>query len=138
MKILKKCVGKELEVVDTNEKYLMDCGRKELFGRETTLERVYLDGFEFILVVDEDGLSKQLPLNFFMDFTNSGSPFPVQAIVGDVLFVRNKPCNPYEEEMWDFEVTDVTDKDIERVQKMLAADVQNRLYYMFRGLYGAK
>ena len=134
MKIIKKSVGEPLKIVDTDKQYLMDCAR-EHFEKGVTLERVYLDGFQFILVVDEDGLCKQLPLNFFMDC--AGSAFPVQAIVGDVLFVRTKPCNPYEEELWDFEVTDVTDEDIERIQKSLDAEFQYQLYLKFRGMYGA-
>lgn len=142
MKILKKSVGKELEIVNTEEKYLMDCAR-EHFGKEVTMERVYLGGFEFILVVDEDGLSKQLPLNFIMDFSSMEKVFPVQPIVGDAIFVRCKPCNPYEEELWDFEVTDVTEEDFERLRQMLTFDSQSRLFQRFvtlsiRRLYGEK
>lgn len=61
MKIMVKEVGKDLEVVDTKEKYFGNCVRSYL-GKDITVERVYLDGMEFIMGVDEDGLFKQLPL----------------------------------------------------------------------------
>lgn len=63
MKIMVKEVGKPLAVVDTKEKYFGDCVRSYL-GKDITVERVYLDGMEFMMGVDEDGLVKQLPLNF--------------------------------------------------------------------------
>lgn len=116
MKIMVKEVGKPLAVVDTKEKYFGDCVRSYL-GKDITVERVYLDGTEFMMGVDEDGLMKQLPLNFLMSIQNP--IYPVQYIVGTVVFARCKPCNPYEEEIWDFEVTDVTEEDIKRIEGYL-------------------
>ena len=55
MKIMVKEVGKPLAVVDTKEKYFGDCVRSYL-GKDITVERVYLDGMEFMMGVDEDGL----------------------------------------------------------------------------------
>lgn len=139
MKILKKSAYGELEIVDTDKKYLMDCAR-EHFEKGVTLERVYLNGCEFILVVDENGLMKKLPLNFFIDFSENNRAFslPVQAIVGDAIFVRNKPCNPWAEEIWDFEVSDVTDTDFKRIQKLLNAETQDKLFQKFRRIYYEK
>lgn len=96
MKIMVKEVGKPLAVVDTKEKYFGDCVRSYL-GKDITVERVYLDGMEFMMGVDEDGLVKQLPLNFLMSMQNP--IYPVQYIVGTVVFARCKPCNPYEEDI---------------------------------------
>ena len=134
MKIMRKCVGKPLEIVETNEKYFGECARSFL-GNDITIERVYLDGFEFILAVDEDGLSKQLPHNFFMIFERNPH-YPVQTIVGDVLFIRNKPCNPCLKEVYDFEVTDVTDKDFKRVSDILNPVEQLALGITFKEMYG--
>lgn len=134
MKIIRKCVGKSFEVVETDEKYFTNCAKKFL-GDDITIERVYLEGFEFILAVDEDGLAKQLPHNFFMAFENNPH-FPVQTIVGDVLFIRNKPCNPYLKEICDFEVLDVTEKDIIRIQDILNPMEQIVLGLTFKELYG--
>lgn len=69
MKVMVKEVGKPLAVVDTKEKYFGDFARSYL-GKDITVERVYLDGMEFIMGVDEDGLVKQLPLNFLMSMQN--------------------------------------------------------------------
>lgn len=124
MKIMVKEVGKDLEVVDTKEKYFGNCVRSYL-GKDITVERVYLDGMEFIMGVDEDGLFKQLPLNFLMSMQNP--IYPVQYIVGTVVFARCKPCNPYEEEIWDFEVTDVTEEDIKQVEGYLSDYYQSAL-----------
>lgn len=124
MKIMVKEVGKPLAVVDTKEKYSGDCVRSYL-GKDITVERVYLDGMEFMMGVDEDGLVKQLPLNFLMSMQNP--IYPVQYIVGTVVFARCKPCNPYEEEIWDFEVTDVTEEDIKRIEGYLNDYYQSAL-----------
>lgn len=124
MKIMVKEVGKPLAVVDTKEKYFGDCVRSYL-GKDITVERVYLDGMEFMMGVDEDGLAKQLPLNFLMSMQNL--IYPVQYIVGTVVFARCKPCNPYEEEIWDFEVTDVTEEDIKRIEGYLNDYYQSAL-----------
>ena len=131
MKVMVKKVGCPLEVVETNEKYFGDCVRSFL-GENITVERVYMGGenpFEFIMGVDEDGLPKQLPLNFLMEMNNPH--YPVQLIVGTVVFVRCKPCNPYEEEIWDYEVADVTDSDKEKVEKWLDREYQSRLMVAF-------
>ena len=124
MKIMVKEVGKPLAVVDTKEKYFGDCVRSYL-GKDITVERVYLDGMEFMMGVDEDRLVKQLPLNFLMSMQNP--IYPVQYIVGTVVFARCKPCNPYEEEIWDFEVTDVTEEDIKRIEGYLNDYYQSAL-----------
>ena len=124
MKIMVKEVGKPLAVVDTKEKYFGDCVRSYL-GKDITVERVYLAGTEFMMGVDEDGLKKQLPLIFLMSIQNP--IYPVQYIVGTVVFARCKPCNPYEEEIWDFEVTDVTEEDIKRIEGYLNDYYQSAL-----------
>lgn len=132
MKVIVKEVGKPLAVVDTKEKYFGDCVRNYL-GKDITVERVYLDGMEFIMGVDEDGLMKQLPLNFLMSMPNP--IFPVQYIVGTVVFARCKPCNPYEEEIWDFEVTDVTDEDIKLIEGYLSDIRQSSLRLAIKAMY---
>lgn len=133
MKLLRKCVGEPLEVVETTEKYFMDCVRS-FFEKGVTTERVYLNGMEFIMVVDEDGLAKQLPLNFLMPFDNP--LFPVQLIVGDVLFVRNKYADIWGKEIWDYEVADVTEQDIKRVERLLDPARQSVLAMQFVGRNG--
>lgn len=59
MKIMVKEVGKPLAVVDTKEKYFGDCVRSYL-GKDITVERVYLDGMEFMMGVGRNSF----PLTF--------------------------------------------------------------------------
>lgn len=128
MKYLCKRVGKPLEVAETTERWFMDCVHG-LFGPLVYTERVYLDGYEFIMVVDEDGLRKRLPLNFFMAFENP--VWPIQAIVGDVFFLRNKPLHAIGE-IEDWEIDDVREDDIDRIQKVLDPRVQAHLSREFQ------
>lgn len=132
MKVMVKKVGCPLEVVETNEQYFGNCV-KSFLGENITVERVYMGGekpFEFIMGVDEDGLPKKLPFNFFMDINNLYSP--IQPIVGTAVFVRCKPCNPYEEDIWDYEVDDMTDRDKGIVEHLLSYENQYRLYLDYK------
>lgn len=130
MKLLRKCVGKPVEVVETSEKYFMDCV-KQFFGKEVFTGRVYLEGMEFIMVVDEDAPLKRLPLNFYMAFNDGG--VSVQQIWGDVLFVRNKYADIWGKEIWDFEILDVTERDVEGVEALCGPVMQNSLKAIFKG-----
>lgn len=131
MKVLRKCVGKPLEVVETKEKWFMSCA-KSFFDEDVFTERVYIQGYQFILVVDEGGLRKQLPVNFLMKFNNPY--YPVQAIVGDVVFIRNKPVD-YDGEIDDWEVVDVTEQDIEVIKGLLHPANQDLLCNEFERMY---
>lgn len=79
------------------------------------------------IMVKEVGKMKQLPLSFLMSMQNP--IYPVQYIVGTVVFTRCKTCNPYEEEIWDFEVTDVTEEDIKRIEGYLNDYYQSALRF---------
>ena len=136
MKVIKKSVHGPIEIIETNKQYFMDCTRS-LIGADVTMERVYLDGYEFIMVVGEDGLYKELPLNFFMEFPNNPH-FPVQAIVGDVYFIRNKKLPDNAGEIWDWEVTDVTEKDMAFLEHILDNGKQARLASLFGRLYNTR
>ena len=120
MKIMVKEVGKPLEVVDCDERYFTDCVQKYI--GKTRVEKVYLNGNDLIMGVDENGYMKELPVNFYLR-TKSIS-YPIQGIAGTVVFVRCKPCNFLEEEVWDLEVSDVTDEDIHIVKNYLDEDYQ--------------
>lgn len=84
------------------------------------------------MVVDEDGLRKRLPVNFYMPF--EGSPYPVQMVVGDVVFIRNKKVD-YIGEIPDWEVIDVTQADIDGINNLLDPVNQSMLGMVLRGLY---
>ena len=121
MKIIVKEVGKPLEVVDCDERYFTDCVQKYI--GKTRVEKVYLNGADFIMGVDENGYMIELPVNFYLK-TKSIS-YPIQGIAGTVVFVRCKPCNFLEEEVWDLEVSNVTVEDIHIVKNYLDEDYQD-------------
>lgn len=125
--ILKR-VGEPPRIVETDKKYRTEAVREFLPDADTQ-ERVYLEsGMTFTMVVDEDGLNKELPLNFLMEMASTA--YPVQLIVGDVVFVRTKYANAYEE-LWDYEVEDVTAADVEKVNGYLDGSLQEELIIKF-------
>lgn len=128
MKIGIKRVGQPFEIIETNEKYRSDCARK-LIGCKYD-EGVWLDSVRtFSLMVDEEGLRKELPTNFLMAMTNPY--FPIQKMVGDVVFVRTKPVQSFYEEIWDYEIEDLTQMDVEIIRRILDSDLQKRLNEQF-------
>lgn len=133
MKVLQKRVGEPLKVVETAERYFMPCA-KSFFEDGVWTERVYIQGYEFIMVVDEEGLRKRLPVNFFMGFKNP--LFPVQIIVGDVVFIRNKKID-YEGEIDDWEVADITEDDIAAINNLLDSKRQITLSRLYKRMGGA-
>lgn len=125
MKMILKRVGELPQVVETDKRYQTEAVR-EFLPDVDIQQRVYLeDNMRFTMIVDENGLSKNLPLNFLMEMASN--VYPVQLIVGDVVFVRTKYADPFEEELWDYEVEDVTAADLEKVKGYLAYDLQEKL-----------
>lgn len=133
MKMILKRAGELPQIVETDKRYQTEAVREFLPDADIQ-ERVYLEeGMTFTMIVDEDGLAKDLPLNFFMEISNP--VYPVQLIVGDVVFVRTKYANPYMEE--DFEVEDVTAADMEKVKSYLEGGLQEKLIKRYREWSGA-
>lgn len=122
MQIIVKEVGKEYCTVDTNERYRMNACKP------------YIEGYiEFVritdtlyMAVDEDGLMKSLPLNFYVEFNSHMNP--IQPIVGNVVFVNTKPLtkNPYKEEIEDLEVEEMGEKELEII-KLITSDDYKKL-----------
>lgn len=123
MKVIVKEVGKKLVVRDIDCKYRNECG--DLIEKNITKEYVTIKDNELYMVVDEDGINKNLSLNFLISTNN---PFyPVQIIVGDVVFCRIKWENPLEKELYDFEVADITEEDLKEVAELLDVKYQREL-----------
>ena len=121
MKVIVKKVGNSPEIVDVDFRYRGECAAL-LDGDGITAEYVTVIDRELSMMVDEEGLIKGLPLNFFVEMNN---PFyPVQAIVGTVVFCRFRWENPWEKELWDFELLDVTEGDLQVVEQMLNREDQ--------------
>lgn len=127
MRIAVKEVGKELEIIESNEKYITDCAKRYI-GENNIVEfvRINEDGSLYI-GVNEDGLRLELPLNFLTEVPYSY--WPVQKMVGTAVFMRRKT---YLEDEYDFKVEDLTDSDIEHIKKILSREYQEELSSNFR------
>lgn len=122
-------------IVEGEERYFTDFVQKYL-GTDIIVERVHLSSNQTLfMAVDEDGLCKQLPLNFFMETNNHF--FPIQPIVGKAIVVRVKEIDYSKGSLYDFEVTDVTDEDIKKVDSFLDEDYLIELAMKFnkRNMY---
>lgn len=132
MKVIVKEPGNTPKIVDISAKYRNEAG-KLISDDRITNEYVHIKVNELAMIVDEEGLVKRLPLNFFMECNSA--VYPVQPIVGTVVFCRYKWENPYYKELWDYELMDVTDDDLILVNQMLAPDVQSTLQGRFNDMY---
>lgn len=132
MKVIVKQVGKPAEIMEVDYKYRNEVGK--LIDEGITNEYVHIVQNELAMVVDEDGLPKELPFNFLLS-TNSPH-YPIQAIVGTVVFCRYQWENPWEKEIYDYELMDVTEQDIERVNELLSVPLQTELGKEFMRLNG--
>lgn len=129
MRIAYKKVGEELKVVNTTERYRGECAEK-IIGCELA-QGVWLDDKHTLsIMVDEEGLRKDLKTNFLMAFTSED--FPIQKMVGTVVFIRTKPVPPFGE-IYDYEIDDLTDNDIEVIEKfILSEEHQDELSKKFK------
>ena len=130
MRIAVKEVGKELKIVETEQKYRSASTRRYI-GVGTITEFVPLNKECTLCIgVNEDGLRLDLPTNFLLQMN---SPYwPIQKMVGTVVFVRHKDVNPYEKEIWDFEVEDLRDSDLKLIEKILSDENQDMLKKNFK------
>ena len=99
------------------------------------MERVALNrNRTFWMLVDEDGLSKRLPLNFLLKTENIY--FPIQKIVGTAVFVKSKFADVWNEEIYDYEVDDLDAAYQRIVRTILLDDIQQTLNKEFED-YGS-
>lgn len=128
--ILVKEPGKPGEIHTTGAVYL--CDLKKLFpgGNNITMERVPLNREKTIwMLVDENGLAKNLPLNFLMPMENIY--FPIQKIVGTAIFVRTKFADVWNEEIYDYEVMNLPKNQAKIIQGIFSEDIQAHLRSKF-------
>lgn len=126
--VIKKEPGKDPEVVEVDVTYLCDLA-KLFFGDHVTMQRIALDRVRtFWLLVDEDGLLKDLPRNFLLPM---GGFHPVQKIVGTAIFARSKPADIWNKEIYDYEVDDLNEKYQQAINAILSDNTQQALASTF-------
>lgn len=129
MKMILKRANGGVDIVETKKQYRLDAV-KEFLTDCMTVEFVWFEREQtFCMAVDEDGLMKQLPNNFFLQTNNP--VMPIQPIVGDVVFVRVKPVDDYSKEIWDLEVAECTEEDVTLIKKLLDDKTQTVLAFTF-------
>lgn len=135
MKITVKRVGQPLEIVDIDEAYRTAAAKKVL-GADIDARSLWLDSGRTLAFVYDDEVifKKDISTNFFIEVSNAFAP--IQPIAGDVVFIRTKPCDPFEQEIWDYEVEDLRTQDIADIQELLSDETQIGLalaYFMSGG-----
>ena len=128
MRIAIKKVGEELQIIESNKKYRTETVQ-EYIGKEYYPEFIYKNREGTLsLGINEDGLRLGLPINFLMAIK---SPYwPIQKMVGTAVFLRTKPVDGCGE-IYDYEVDDLTDEDIEKIKEDLDEDTQKFLQEHF-------
>lgn len=130
--IVKKPGSPTLEEIETELVYRGDL--KEYVGGDP-VEMVQISNDGLSLLVDENGMFKRLPHNFFLSFDNTD--IPIQTIIGNAVFARFKPLDYSNGDPWDYELCSLTDKDIEVIKNILREDLQETLKKQFLNRYGS-
>ena len=130
--IVIKRVNESKEVLNIEKRYVGDL--KEYVNADFYPESVELSSKGLFCCVDEDGYPKNLDFNIFIPTLNPN--YPIQRLVGNVVFYRLKPVN-YSGEIYDYEIGDLTEKDYEIINKILSENEQKRYEKMFNAMYNS-
>lgn len=130
--IVIKRVNESKEVISTDKRYVGDL--KEYVNADFYPEFVQLSSSGLYCCVDEDGYPKNLDFNIFIPTLNPN--YPIQRLVGNVVFYRLKPVN-YDGEIYDYEIDNLTEKDLEIINQILDEDEQNKYSKMFNAMYNS-
>ena len=123
--------GKLINLEATTKQYRSDCCN-QLVGvsNHGRCSYVALTTDGLFLACDEDGLAKELPLNFYIEVNSKY--FPIQKIVGNAVFVRIKPVDIYTQSIWDYEIEPLTKRDLFLIANILRDDYQGILKKKFQ------
>lgn len=121
MRILVKEPGKPVEIKETSERYMSDAGR--LYIPNGDIRHFVLYG-SVCFLFDDEACFKDLERNFIL--FNPRLIIPVQEIRGTVVGCKLKPVNPLEE-IWDYEVDELSDEDIENVSEIFSIEDEEKL-----------
>lgn len=130
--IVIKRVNESREVLNIEKRYVGDL--KEYVNADFYPEFVQLSSSGLYCCVDEDGYPKNLDFNIFIPTLNPN--YPIQRLVGNVVFYRLKPVN-YDGEIYDYEIDNLTEKDLEIINQILDEDEQKRYEKMFNAMYNS-
>lgn len=133
MRVIVKEPNEDFRVVSTDIKYVGDL--KSLIGTNFYPETVYLGGNTGLyFCADEDGYPKGSEFNIFLPTLSYD--YPVQRLVGTIVFYRVKPID-YCGEIYDYEVGDLSDCDISVIADLLQSENQKQLKKEFEFRYSS-
>lgn len=127
-KVAVKHPGKPMEIIEIESKYRTDVKPFIAQDDNTILQFVIMKRTEnriFCFACDEEGLIKNLPLNFEM-LTQSGNTSFLSRVVGTVVFLVYELEDVYNKEIYDFEIRDITDEDIALAEYVLSDKTQQK------------
>lgn len=122
MKIVVKEPGKPLEIKETSEQYMTDCGK--LFIPNGDIRRFVLYDTVCFLY-DDEACYKNLETCFYL--FSPALVFPIREIKGTIVFCRLKPVSPFVSEIVDYEIDDLTQEDIMNITEILSIDRLDKL-----------
>lgn len=125
----------EFQIVECDEVNRLNYAKNFLGNVTVAFVRLNEDS-TFWLACDEDGLMKQLEFNFFLEVAGFRCS-RIDAIVGDVVFIKTKPINQMHETK-DYEVTDITADDYKLFMSLLSQKKQLVLYEKYKKQCGRK
>lgn len=121
MRVVVKEPGKPIEVKETTEKYMTDCGK--YFIPDGDIRRLGMFD-EVYFLYDDEACYKDLETCFYL--FSPRLAIPIQEIKGTIVFCRLKPVSSFEG-IWDYEVDEMTDEDIEKSTEILSIDTLEKL-----------
>lgn len=130
MKIIVKKPNEKAKVISTDITYVGDL--KKLIDCKFYPESVGIVTTGVICAVDEDGYPNKKEFNAFIPTLSLN--FPIQRMVGTMVFYRRKPVD-YIGEIYDYEVDSLKDRDIEYITQLLSNDSQKKYKEIFDSLY---
>lgn len=132
-KIIVKKPGEDPCVMDFPGKFRGELG--SLIGEQVTVEYLTLGadesaGSAICMLMDEDGKLKKLPANFYIPLGDPLGSSGTDLLVGTIVFARYALVD-LEEEAYDYELVDVTEKDVLALHSFLSKRVQQRIEKVF-------
>lgn len=108
-KVAVKHPGKPLEIVEIEAQYRTDVKSLISNNDDTILQFVIMEQTGdrvFCFACDEEGLYKNLPLNFEM-LTQNGQTSFLSRVVGTVVFLVYELEDVCDHDIWDFKICDI-------------------------------
>lgn len=124
MKVMVKRAGQAPEICDIDAVFRSDC-KSLILESEALIEFAEIpSGYgptRLGFIVDEEGIIKGLPHNFYMPINRSGY-LTIERIRGDAVFFRYLLEEPSSDKVWDYRLVNLEAADINVLNRLLKPD----------------